>query len=191
MATYTVKRLGYSLVTLVLVSFAVFFLIHLIPGDPARILLGLRATPAAVHTLRHELGLDRSLATQYGIFIDNLFHGDLGTSIRYEAPVLRLVFQHLQPTLFLIAYSAVISLVVAFPLGTLAALRREKLSDHAIRIGVLVAIAVPTFWIGTIFILLFSLHWRIFPASGYGESFGQHVSSLFLPAVTLSLWRGS
>jgi peptide/nickel transport system permease protein len=189
MAVYIAKRLGYSLITLVLVSFAVFFLIHLIPGDPARILLGVRATPDSVRILRHELGLDRSLATQYWIFLGNLFHGDLGTSLRYEAPVLRLVFNRLEATMFLIAYSVVISMVLAFPLGTLAALRREKPTDHAIRIGVLVAIALPTFWIGTIFILLFSLEWPLFPSSGYGSTFGTHLSSLFLPALTLSLWQ--
>jgi len=76
MAIYVAKRLGYSLITLVLVSFTVFFLIHLIPGDPARILLGLRATPESVARLRHELGLDRSLVTQYRIFMANLLVGN-------------------------------------------------------------------------------------------------------------------
>jgi peptide/nickel transport system permease protein len=189
MAVYTAKRLGYSLVTLVLVSFAVFFLIHLIPGDPARILLGLRATPDSVRRLRHELGLDRSLLTQYRIFMDSLFHGDLGTSIRYQAPVMRLALDRLPATLFLISYSAVISLAVAVPLGTVAALRREKLTDHAVRIGVLVAIDIPAFWVGTLFIIVFSLKFGFFPASGYGSTFTSHLSSLFLPALTLSLWQ--
>lgn len=189
MPIYTAKRLGYSLLTLVLVSFAVFFLIHLIPGDPAAILLGLRATPQSIRALRHALGLDRSLVTQYGIFMRNLIHGNLGTSLRYDSPALPLVFGRLPATLFLIGYSAVLSLLIAFPVGTFAALRREKLSDHAIRIGVLVGIAIPAFWIGTIFVLIFSLHLGWFPASGYGSGFREHVSSLFLPALTLSLWQ--
>src|SRR5262245_7039905 len=189
MALYIAKRLGYSFITLVLVSFTVFFLIHLIPGDPARTLLGLRATPESVRTLRHQLGLDRSLATQYEIFMRNLFHGNLGTSIRFETSVFHLVFQRLQATLFLILYSEVITLVLALPLGLLAALKREKLTDHAIRVGVVVAMAIPTFWIGTIFILLFSLEWPVFPSSGYGSSFSEHISTLFLPALTLSLWQ--
>ena len=92
-------------------------------------------------------------------------------------------------TLFLIAYSAMIAIVVAIPLGTIAALRREKASDQAIRVGVLVGIATPTFWIGTLLILLFSLHWTIFPASGYGNGFVGHLHSLLLPAATLSLWQ--
>lgn len=189
MAIYTCKRLGYSLLTLLFVSFAVFFLIHLIPGDPAEILLGLRATPQTVHALRHSLGLDRSLPTQYAIFMRNLFGGDLGISTRYQSATLPLILDRLPATLFLIVYSAVISLAIALPLGTIAALRREKLTDHAVRIGVLVAIAIPAFWVGTIFILVFSLKLGWFPPSGYGNSFGEHLSTLFLPALTLSLWQ--
>jgi peptide/nickel transport system permease protein len=189
MAIYVAKRLGYSLITLGLVSFTVFFLIHLIPGDPARILLGLRATPASVQRLRHELGLDSSLITQYRIFMTNLFNGDLGTSIRYETPVFGLVFERLRATIFLILYSEALTLLVALPLGLVAALKREKLTDHAIRVVVVVAMAIPTFWIGTIFILLFSLKWPIFPSAGYGTTFREHLTSLFLPALTLSLWQ--
>lgn len=189
MGIYTAKRLGYSLVTLGLVSVAVFFLTHLIPGDPARILLGLRATPESVRTLRHELGLDQSILTQYRIFVEKLAHGDLGTSIRYEEPALRLVLDRLVVTGFLILYSVILSIVIALPLGILAALRRERVADHAVRVGVLVAISIPAFWIGTIFILLFSLTWPILPASGYGATFREHVTSLLLPALTLSLWQ--
>lgn len=189
MGIYTTKRLGYSFVTLVLVSVAVFFLTHLIPGDPARILLGIRATPESVRTLRHELGLDRSIVTQYRIFMDNLVHRNLGTSIRYQEPVLGLVLPRLVATGFLVLYSVVLSIAFALPLATIAALRRDRPVDHAIRIGVLAAIAIPAFWVGTLFILLFSLTWPIFPASGYGSTFGEHLTSLFLPAVTLSLWQ--
>lgn len=189
MGIYTTKRLGYSFVTLVLVSVAVFFLTHLIPGDPARILLGIRATPESVRTLRHELGLDRSIVMQYRIFMDNLVHGNLGTSIRYQESVLGLVLPRFVATGFLVLYSVVLSIAFALPLATIAALRRDRPVDHAIRIGVLAAIAIPAFWVGTIFILLFSLTWPIFPASGYGSTFGEHLTSLFLPAVTLSLWQ--
>jgi len=189
MGIYTCKRLGYSLLTLLFVSFAVFFLIHLIPGDPAEILLGLRATPESIHALRHALGLDRSLPTQYAIFMRNLFEGDLGTSTRYQSATLPLILDRLPATVFLIVYSALISLAIAFPLGTIAALRREKLTDHAVRVGVLVAIAIPAFWIGTIFILVFSLKFAWFPASGYGTTFVEHLRYLFLPALTLSLWQ--
>ena len=119
----------------------------------------------------------------------NLFHGNLGTSLRYETPVFGLVFDRLRATLFLILYSEALTLLVALPLGLFAALRREKLADHTIRVVVVVAMAIPTFWIGTVFTLLFSLHWQVFPSSGYGTTFREHMSALFLPALTLSLWQ--
>ena len=172
MAIYVAKRLGYSLITLGLVSFTVFFLIHLIPGDPARILLGLRATPESVQRLRHELGLDSSLITQYRIFMTNLFNGDLRDldSIRDARVSARLRASQSDDLPDL--YSEVLTLLVALPLGLVAALKREKLTDHAIRIVVVVAMAIPTFWIGTIFILSFSLKWPDLPRpSGYGTAF--------------------
>jgi peptide/nickel transport system permease protein len=189
MAIYILKRVGYALITLLFVSFVIFFLIHLTPGDPARVLLGVRATPETLAALRHKLGLDRSLLAQYGIFLGHLVHGDLGTSVRYGTSALGLIAGRLLPTLFLIGYSTVIAVVVALPLGVIAALRREKPADHAIRVGVLVAVAIPAFWIGTILIIVFSLKLGVLPASGYGEGFAGHVRSLFLPAVTLSLWQ--
>ncbi len=188
---YTVKRVASSLFTLLVVSFMVFFLIHLIPGDPARIILGVRATPESVREIRRSLGLDRSLASQYRIFMEDLFRGQLGTSIRYRQAVFGLILGRLPATLFLIGFSALLSLAIAIPVGTIAALRREKLVDHAIRLALLAAIATPTFWIGTIFILFFSLRLRFFPASGYGNGFAEHVRSLFLPALTLALWQSA
>ena len=166
MAIYVAKRIGYSLITLVLVSFTVFFLIHLIPGDPALDPARLarhagvgRAPPARARA-------HRSLVTQYRIFMANLLHGDLGTSLRYQTPVFGLVFERLRATLFLILYSEVLTLLVALPLGMVAALKREKLADHTIRVVVVVAMAIPTFWIGTLLILLFSLHWTGLPVGG-------------------------
>src|SRR5262249_32008482 len=126
---------------------------------------------------------------QYRIFMVNLFHGDLGTSIRYESPVFGLVLARLKATLFLIVYSAVLTLLVALPLGLLAALQREKLTDHAIRDPVVAGVPMPTFWVGTLLLLLLSLPGRVFPASGYGPPFREHMPPLFLPALALSLWQ--
>lgn len=191
MTLYLTKRLAYSLLTLLIVSFMVFYLLHLVPGDPARIILGLRATPTSVSELRHSLGLDRSLASQYQIFMSNLFQGDLGTSIRFRTSVVGIIADRLPATLFLIVYSALMSLAIALPVGTIAAFRREKPVDHIIRVVALVAIAVPTFWIGTIFILVFSLKLGLFPSSGYGRSFVEHLSALLLPALTLTLFQAA
>jgi peptide/nickel transport system permease protein len=186
---YLVRRLTSSIVTLALVTVVVFSLIHLIPGDPASIILGLRATPQSVHELRHTLGLDRPLIVQYLIFLGDLVHGNLGDSVTFREPVSDLVLARLQATLFLVAYSAVISIIVAVPVAIVAALRRDKVTDYSIRLALLVAVSLPTFWIGTLLIYQFSLKLGWFPAAGYGSGFLDHLSSLFLPAVTLSLWQ--
>jgi peptide/nickel transport system permease protein len=186
---YLARRLISSAVTLLLVTFVVFYLIHLIPGDPAAVILGLRGTPQAIHNLRHTLGLDKSLAVQYEIFMGNLVHGNLGDSVVFREPVLDLVFARLQTTLFLVTYSAILSVVVAVPVAVAAALRRDRLTDYSIRFLFLVAVSLPSFWIGTLFIYEFSLKLGWFPAGGYGSSFGDHLSGLFLPAVTLALWQ--
>jgi peptide/nickel transport system permease protein len=186
---YLVRRLTSSIVTLALVTVVVFSLIHLIPGDPASIILGLRATPQSVHELRHTLGLDRPLIIQYLIFLGDLVHGNLGDSVTFREPVSDLVLARLQATLFLVAYSAVISIIVAVPVAIVAALRRDKVTDYSIRLALLVAVSLPTFWIGTLLIYQFSLKLGWFPAAGYGSGFLDHLSSLFLPAVTLSLWQ--
>jgi peptide/nickel transport system permease protein len=186
---YLVRRLTSSIVTLALVTVVVFSLIHLIPGDPASIILGLRATPQSVHELRHTLGLDRPLIVQYLIFLGDLVHGNLGDSVTFREPVSDLVLARLQATLFLVTYSAVISIIVAVPVAIVAALRRDKVTDYSIRLALLVAVSLPTFWIGTLLIYQFSLKRGWFPAAGYGSGFLDHLSSLFLPAVTLSLWQ--
>jgi peptide/nickel transport system permease protein len=186
---YLANRLVASTITLFLVTFVVFFLIHLIPGDPASVILGQRATPSSVAALRHTLGLDQSLLVQYRIFMGNLVHGNMGDSSTYREPVLSLVDDRLLATLFLVVYSALLSLVVAVPVAIIAALRREKPVDYIIRVLFLVAVALPSFWIGTLFIFEFSLKLGLFPAAGYGNSFGEHLSSLFLPALTLALWQ--
>jgi peptide/nickel transport system permease protein len=186
---YLVRRLTSSIVTLALVTVVVFSLIHLIPGDPASIILGLRATPQSVHELRHTLGLDRPLIIQYLIFLGDLVHGNLGDSVTFREPVSDLVLARLQATLFLVTYSAVISIIVAVPVAIVAALRRDKVTDYSIRLALLVAVSLPTFWIGTLLIYQFSLKLGWFPAAGYGSGFLDHLSSLFLPAVTLSLWQ--
>ena len=186
---YLGKRLISSAVTLLMVTFVVFYLIHLIPGDPIAVMLGEHANPTDVANLRRSLGLDRPLLGQYELFMGNLVHGNLGDSIAYRQPVFGLVLGRLQATLFLVFYSMTLSLLVTLPCALIAALFREKVVDYLIRLLFLVAVALPSFWIGTLMIYEFSLKLGIFPASGYGSAFSDHLSSLFLPAVTLALWQ--
>ena len=173
--------LGISLIT--------FFMIHLIPGDPARNMLGPRATPERVAELRQSLGLDEPLWSQYRRFLTGVVRGDLGTSLYYRQAVGPLVLERLPPTVFLIVYSAVIALIVAIPCGIVAAVRRNSWIDQAIRTVSLITLAMPAFWLGVLLILYFGLYRAWFPVGGYGETCPEHLPQLVRPALTIALSR--
>jgi len=189
MGGYIARRGLSAAITVVLVSFVVFALIHLIPGNPAQVILGFRSTPYALAQLSKELGLNKPLLLQYVTFWSGVAHGTMGMSLVYRIPVLSLVLPRLVVTLSLIAYSAVISLLLAVPIGTVAALGRDKAFDQTVRVLLIFGVAAPAFWIGTLLILLFSLKIPLFPAGGLGTGFLGHLRSLFLPALTLALWQ--
>lgn len=172
---------------LLLVTVVVFLTIKLIPGDPASALLGERASNEAVQALRHQWGLDRPLWEQYVLYMQRLFHGDLGTSYRYKASVLELLGRRAQVTGFIVVYSTVIAVVLAVPLAFVSALKRDRWPDHLVRMITTIPLAAPTYWIGILLLLLFALKLRWLPASGYGEGFAGHLKHLFLPSLTLSL----
>jgi peptide/nickel transport system permease protein len=170
------------------VTVLVFFLIHLVPGDPARTILGNQATPARVALLRHDWGLDRPLPVQYGKFMGRLAHGDLGSSLFYGVGAGRLVLERLPVTLWLIGLGALLSVLLAVPLAVIAATRRNRLADHVIRAVPLVGLGFPPFWVGIVLLLVFALHLgRLFPVGGYGEGFLGHLHSMFLPSLTVAL----
>jgi peptide/nickel transport system permease protein len=185
---YVIRRV-LALVPIALgVSVLVFLLIHLIPGDPARTILGNKATPAKIALLHHEWGLDRSLPVQYGKFMGRLVHGDLGTSLFYDVGAGGLVMQRLPVTLWLIAMGGLLAMLIALPLAALAATRRDRLPDHLVRAVPLVGLGFPPFWLGIVLLLVFALHLgRLFPVGGYGEGFGGHLHSMLLPALTVAL----
>lgn len=185
---YVVRRLLQAVPVALGVTILVFFLIHLIPGDPARTILGTHASPQRVALKRHEWGLDRPLPIQYEKFMGRLAHGDLGTSLFYEVGAGRLVRERLPTTLWLICFGAALSVLIAVPLALIAASRRDRASDHLIRAVPLVGLGFPPFWIGLMLVLVFALHFgRPFPVSGYGNGFFGHLHSMFLPALTVAL----
>ena len=169
------------------ISLITFYMIHLIPGDPARNMLGPRATPERVAELRRALGLDEPLTTQYVTFLGGIVRGDLGTSLYYRQAVGPLVLERLPATIFLIVFAALLALLLAIPLGIVAAVRRNSWIDQVIRTVSLVTLAMPAFWLGVLFILFFGLRLEWFPIGGYGETFPERVHSLFLPALTIAL----
>ena len=181
------RRIVQMLPVLIGISAVTFFMIHLIPGDPARNMLGPRATPERVAELRQVLGLDEPLWSQYGRFLAGVIHGDFGTSLYYRQAVGPLVMERLPATVFLIVYSAVLALIVALPLGILASVRRNTWVDQLIRTVSLVTLAMPAFWLGVLFILFFGLQLGWFPIGGYGDTFRDRLHHLFLPALTIAL----
>ncbi|HEY8302040.1 MAG TPA: ABC transporter permease [Jatrophihabitans sp.] len=186
-AAYIFKRLVTLIPVLFGISVLVFFLIHLVPGDPAKTLLGSHVTDQAVAELHHKLGLDKPLWQQYLTFLGRLLHGDLGESYQYNTSVSSLVWHDLAPTLWLIVVGAVFAVLISVPLAVWAASRQNKLADNAIRTIPLIGLGMPAFWLGIMLVLLLSLKAGAFPASGFGDGFANHVKSIILPALTVAL----
>jgi peptide/nickel transport system permease protein len=185
---YILRRLVQAIPVLFGVTLIVFFMIHLVPGDPARTMLGVHATPSRVAALHREWGLDRSVPEQYWLYLKRLLHGNLGTSLFYRVSTASLIRGRLPVTLWLIAYGTILSIVIALPLATLAATRKDRAADQAVRAVPLVGLGFPPFWLGIMLLLAFGLHLgRLFPVGGYGTGFVGHLHSMFLPALTVAL----
>jgi len=185
---YILRRLVQAIPVLFGVTLIVFFMIHLVPGDPARTMLGVHATPRRVAALHREWGLDRSVPEQYWLYLKRLLHGNLGTSLFYRVSTASLISGRLPVTLWLIAYGTILSIVIALPLATLAATRKDRAADQAVRAVPLVGLGFPPFWLGIMLLLAFGLHLgRLFPVGGYGTGLVGHLHSMFLPALTVAL----
>jgi peptide/nickel transport system permease protein len=184
---YTLKRLISLIPVLLGISFIVFFLIRLIPGDPATTLLGSHATPDSVRELRSQLGLSKPLWSQYVTFLGHLFRGNLGYSFVYNSSVTSLVTTSLPATLWLLISATVFTILIAAPLAVLAAARRNGVVDNVIRAVPVVGLGLPSFWLGIMLILVFGLKLGWFPVAGFGDTFASHLRSIVLPGITIAL----
>jgi peptide/nickel transport system permease protein len=169
------------------VTIVVFFMIHLIPGDPALTILGIHATPHTIALLRSEWGLNRPLISQYWLFMDRILHGNLGQSLIYGVPARTLILQALPKTLWLITYAAVIAVLISVPLSMIAATKKDGVRDHVVRAVPLVGLGMPAFLIGYLLIIIFAINLHWFPVSGYGTDFTSHLYYMFLPALTVAI----
>jgi ABC-type dipeptide/oligopeptide/nickel transport system permease component len=177
---YIGQRILYAVPALWLIVTMVFMLAHLVPGDPVAQMLGEGARVEDLSELRHALGLDLPLWTQYGHYIAGLLHGNLGESFRFQQPVLRVVASHYPATLELSIVALLICAAIAIPAGVLAAHRRGERTDHAVGVLTLFGLSIPNFALGPVLILVFSVMLGWLPVSGRGG-----VSHLILPAFTL------
>ena len=183
---YLCRRLLETIPVLLIISLLVFLMIHLIPGDPAVVMLGSRATPAALANLRTQMGLNDPIYVQYLKFMKNLINFNLGNSIYFRVPVLELIQSRLGVTVSLILYTAIIAILLTIPLAIYSATHRNQFGDQLIRVLDLVAICAPAFWLAILLMLAFSINLQIFPVGGYSSGIWNNLKSLFLPALTLS-----
>lgn len=190
MTKYVLNRLIQFVTVLFGVTLAVFALVHLVPGDPIRVALGTRYTPESYEALLAASGLDRPLPVQYSDYISGLFRGDFGISFRSGEPVADLIFDRLPATVSLAAFGIIFALLVAVPLGVIAALKSGKLIDGFIRFVSQLGVSLPDFWTAMLLILLLSATWQLLPSSGYvpiTEDFGEWLRHVIIPGSTVGL----
>ncbi|WP_343037874.1 ABC transporter permease [Changpingibacter yushuensis] len=167
---------------------AVFFLLRLVPGDPARIILGDQATDASVSALRTQLGLDESLWSQFWSFVTQLFtQFDTGNSLVYGESTRSLILERAGLSLGIVLIAVVITVLVAVPLAVVAATHKNGPVDHAIRVIPAVGMGMPTFWVGLLLIIIFSVHLKWLPVGGVGEGPLEPWRSLLLPGLAVAI----
>ena len=181
------RRLLQVLPVLFGILLVVFLVVRLIPGDPASIMLGIRASDESIAKLRTELGLDLPVWRQFGLFIGNIFQGDLGTSLFYRRPVTEIIFERLPVTVSLVLASVLMSVAVCVPLAVAAAMRPGSWIDQVVRGLSTLTLSMPGFWIGLNLLIVFAVVYPFFPISGFGRGFWDILWHLTLPAITISL----
>jgi ABC-type dipeptide/oligopeptide/nickel transport system permease component len=206
--TKILRRIIGAVPVLLGISFLVFLLMHLAPGDPVTLLLGDDATPADVARVRSEWGLDQPLLVQYWQFISRALVGDFGRSIKFGEPVIKLVFERLPATIELATTSLLVAILISIPIGVYSAMKRDTLIDHAGTGLALIGVSLPNFWLGIMLIYFLGGQWNLLPVAGrieYGidikpitklylvdsvltgnlEGFWSTIKHLLMPAITL------
>lgn len=185
---YVGRRLLQTVPVIFGITLIAFFMLRLIPGDPAAQMLGARAaTQENIATVRHQLGLDQPLLVQYLNFLKGILRGDLGQSFFYKTPVVPLVMERVPVSVGLVLYASLISLLLTFPIAFIAALNKDRPIDHLIRGTFLITLGMPSFWVALMLMLIFSIKLDIFPISGKGQNLAENLFFLFLPALTISV----
>jgi peptide/nickel transport system permease protein len=188
MASYILRRVLVTLPVMAIVALFVFSLLYIAPGDPAAVIAGDQASPADVERIRQSLGLDRPFLVQFGSWIWRILHLDLGTSIFTNLPVTSMIAQRIEPTLSLMLLTLVLTILVAVPLGVVAAWKAGSLLDRVIMAFAVSAFSLPVFVVGYLLAYVFALELEWLPVQGYtpiSEGFWPWLQSLILPAIAL------
>lgn len=191
MLVYIARRLIQLVPVLFGITLACFLLLRTLPGDPASLLVGARGGPEEIALLKQRLGLDLPLWRQYILFLGDILSGSLGRSVVHGRPVIQLVGERLPATLWLVAYATIMAVAMTVPLATWAAVRRGRTIDVVIRLAFTIIIAMPSFWLGLIFVILFAVWLPLFPTSGYGTDLLSRLHHTTLPALVIALATAS
>ena len=188
MLLYIIKRLFGSIPVLLVVATIAFLLIHITPGDPARMIRGEYASEESIEQLREQLGLNEPLHIQFVQWLSRAVQGDLGDSLFLHRPVLTAIFERIEPTLTLVAFSFLVAVLIGVPLGVFAATRYNSMLDHTLMTISLLGMSMPSFWLGLNLILIFSVSLGWFAVAGYApisEGLLGFLRHIFLPAFAL------
>lgn len=194
MVRYIGKRLLSAIPVLFIVSIVVFMIIHLTPGDPARVMLGDQALEQDVEALREQMGLNEPIITQYVNWIKGIFQGDFGTSIFMQGTMLEIIASHIGPTIVLTLSALFIAVVLAIPLGILAAKYRGRMADQLITGFSMLGVSIPNFLLGLLVMLFFGVLLKLLPTAGYqspAKGFTGFVRYMILPALSLGLMHAA
>jgi peptide/nickel transport system permease protein len=190
MTRYLVRRIGQAIIVLILVSIIVFVLIHLLPGGPARAILGTMATPSAIKAFNQANGLNHPVPQQYWIWLTGVLRGNLGYSYQQNQTVASLLAQRLPKTAFLAGISVLIALLIAVPVGLYQAIRRNKADDHLLTVASFGLYSTPPFWLALVLIDIFAVRLHVVPSEAPQGSFStifSDPSAMVLPVATITL----
>lgn len=194
MSGYFIRRIVGLIPVLLLVGVTAFFLVHIIPGDPAAVMLGADATPLQIEQIRQEMGLNKPLYVQFVIWIGKVVRGDLGESYFLGRSVTSALIERLPATISLAVASLFIAVLIGVPAGIIAAINQNKFMDQAVMVMALIGVSVPSFWLGLTLMLVFSVNLRWFPSGGYvplTENFLQGLRYMIMPAFALGFMQAA
>lgn len=195
MTNYILKRILALIPIMFIVGLFVFFIIHLIPGNPAAMMLGPEATPEEIDAFSRIMGLDRPIPIQFVEWISNVVRGDFGTSLFFQGqPVTRVVFEHFKVTLTLTFLGIILAIIFGIITGVIAAINHNNLLDRTIMVITSAGVSIPNFWLGLMLVLFFSIRLSILPPAGFkplSAGIGESLRYLILPAITLAFGQTS
>ncbi|PLR91598.1 ABC transporter permease [Bacillus sp. T33-2] len=184
MGRFILRRLFQALIVLIGASGIAFFILRVIPGDPATLMLPENATQEELHQMREAMGLNLPIWSQYIVYFKQMIFMDFGNSLNRGVPSMELIMENLPATAILVFWAMVIAIVIAIPLGMLAAVKKNSLSDYAVSVLAMLGQSVPSYWLGMMLILLIAVKWQLLPTTGYGSW-----NNLILPAFTLAVYQ--